>query len=87
MKHTSRLTRRRPLTSTVPYSLPHSVKLGIKLLRLRVPAVAQLAEDNVRQGFLRVPEFQSLLADIPNPNVRDILEFSITAAGAPANRS
>ena len=51
------------------------LKLGFKLLELPVPAVALLVEDNIRQGFLRVPEFNSLLAEIPDANVRDIIEF------------
>lgn len=51
------------------------LKLGFKLLGLPVPTVGLLAEDNVRQGFLRVPEFNSLLAEIPDANVRDIIEF------------
>ena len=51
------------------------LKLGIKLLGLAVPAVAQLTEDNVREGFIRVPVFNSLLAEVPDPNVRDIIEF------------
>ena len=32
------------------------LKLGIKLLGLPVPVVEKLAEDNVRTGFIRVPE-------------------------------
>jgi integrase len=51
------------------------VKLGIKLLGLPVPVVDQLSEDNVRQGFLRVTEFNALLSEIPDSNVRDIVEF------------
>jgi hypothetical protein len=35
------------------------LKLGIKLLGLPVPTVANLAEDNARQGFLRVGEFNA----------------------------
>jgi integrase len=56
------------------------LKLGIKLLGLPVPDVDQLAEDNVRQGFLRVPEFNALLAEIPDPNTRDIIEFLYNCA-------
>jgi integrase len=56
------------------------VKLGIKLLGLPVPNVEQLAEDNVRQGFLRVPEFNVLLAEIRDANVRDIVEFLYNSA-------
>lgn len=56
------------------------VKLGIKLLGLRVPTVEQLAEDNVREGFLRVPEFNSLLEEIAGPAVRDIIEFLYNSA-------
>src|SRR5262245_8672102 len=51
------------------------LKLGIKLLGLSVPSVEQLKEDNVRQGFLRVGEFNSLLEEIPNPDTKDIIEF------------
>jgi integrase len=51
------------------------LKKGFKLLGLPVPVVSQLAEDNVRQGFLRVPEFRALLAEIPDQNVKDIVEF------------
>src|SRR5262245_3271764 len=51
------------------------LKLGLKLLGLPVPTVEKLAEDNVRQGFLRVPEFDSLLAEIRDSNVKDIVEF------------
>ena len=51
------------------------VKLGLKLLNLPVPHVEKLVEDNVRQGFLRVPEFNALLAEIEDPDVRDIIEF------------
>jgi len=51
------------------------LKLGVKLCGLPVPTVGQLAEDNARQGFLRIPEFNGLLADIADANVRDIVEF------------
>ncbi len=51
------------------------LKLGFKLLGLPVPIVENLAEDNVRQGFIRNPEFNALLAEIPDPGVRDIIEF------------
>ena len=51
------------------------LKLGFKLLGLPVPAVEDLAEDNVRQGFIRVPEFNGLLAEIPSRDVRDMIEF------------
>jgi integrase len=51
------------------------LKLGFKLLGLPVPTVGLLAEDNARQGFLRIPEFNSLLAEIPDAHVRDIIEF------------
>ena len=51
------------------------IKRGIKLLGLSVPVVEKLTEDNVRQGFLRIPEFNSLLAEIPDTNVRDLVEF------------
>src|SRR5262249_24694992 len=44
------------------------LKLGIKLLGLPVPSVEQLAEDNIRQGFLRVPEFNALLDEIADPD-------------------
>jgi integrase len=37
--------------------------------------VEKLTEDNVRQGFLRIPEFNSLLAEIPDTNIRDLVEF------------
>jgi integrase len=51
------------------------LKSGFKLLGLASPVVAQLPEDNVRQGFMRVAEFTSLLAEITDSNVRDIIEF------------
>jgi integrase len=51
------------------------LKLGFKLLGLAAPVVAQLAEDNVRQGFLRVPEFNSLLAEIRGDDARDLVQF------------
>src|SRR5262249_12299907 len=34
-----------------------------------------LKEDNVRQGFLRMGDFNSLLEEIPNPDTKDIIEF------------
>jgi integrase len=60
------------------------LKLGIKLLELPVPPVTMLTEDNVRQGFLRVPEFNTLVAEIQDksnfrrrihPAVPDLIEF------------
>ena len=51
------------------------LKSGFKLLGLPVPIVEDLAEDNVRQGFIRVPEFNALLAEIQSPDVRDIIQF------------
>jgi integrase len=60
------------------------LKLGIKLLGLPVPPIAMLTEDNVRQGFLRVPEFNSLVVEIQDksnvkrrihPAVSDLIEF------------
>src|SRR5262245_37605530 len=56
------------------------LKLGIKLLGLPVPSVEQLAEDNVRQGFIRVAEFSALLAEIVDPDVKDIIEFLYNSA-------
>jgi len=51
------------------------VKLGIKLLGLPVPTIANLVEDNARQGFLRVGEFNNLLDEIRDPDARDLVEF------------
>jgi integrase len=51
------------------------LKLGFKLLGLPIPTVEKLAEDNVRQGFIRVADFDALLAEIPDPDVRDIVQF------------
>jgi integrase len=56
------------------------LKLGIKLLGLSVPNVEKLAEDNVRQGFIRVGDFNTLLAEIENPDVRDLVEFLYNSA-------
>lgn len=56
------------------------VKLGINLLGLPLPRVEQLAEDNVRQGFLRVPEFNTVLGEIKDPDTRDIIEFLYNSA-------
>jgi integrase len=56
------------------------LKLGFKLLGLPIPTVEKLAEDNVRQGFIRVADFNALLAEIPDPNVRDIIEFLYNSA-------
>jgi integrase len=51
------------------------LKLGMKLLGVPVPSIALLTEDNVRQGFLRVSEFYALIAEIADPNTRDLVEF------------
>jgi integrase len=51
------------------------LKLGFKLLGLPAPVVEQLPEDNVRQGFIRVADFNALLVEVRDPNVRDIVEF------------
>jgi integrase len=56
------------------------LKLGFKLLGLPVPTVEKLAEDNVRQGFIRVADFNALLAEIPDLDVRDIIEFLYNSA-------
>ena len=60
--------------STVNRETAYS-KLGFKLLWLSVPQVSQLVENNVRQGFLRIPDFHALLAEIKDPDVRDLIEF------------
>jgi integrase len=62
------------LPSTINREVSY-VKRAIKLLGLPVPVVDQLSEDNVRQGFIRALEFNSLIAEIPDRNVRDIIEF------------
>jgi integrase len=51
------------------------VKLGIKLLGLPVPIVEQLRENNVREGFIRVGDFNALLQQIEGEDARDITEF------------
>ncbi len=51
------------------------LKLGFKLLGVTVPMVDKLVEDNVRTGFIRLPEFNALLAEIEGADVRDIIEF------------
>ena len=40
----------------------------------------------LRQGFIRVPEFNSLLAEIPTVTPGTSWSFFITAAGVPANK-
>jgi integrase len=59
------------------------VKLGIKLLGLPVPLVEQLVENNVRRGFVRIGDFNVLLAGLRDANVRDIVQFQYHSARRP----
>lgn len=40
-----------------------------------VPVIKLFDGENVRKGFISVAEFNSLLEKIPDPNVRDIVDF------------
>src|SRR5262249_32256090 len=60
------------------------LKLGIKLLGLFVPVVEKLPENNVRPGFIRIPQFNALLAEIRNEDVRDIVSFLYNSAWRPS---
>jgi integrase len=40
-----------------------------------IPTIKQLEGENVRQGFVRAPEFSALLSGIKDPDTRDIIEF------------
>lgn len=61
--------------------LRHGFKLMLKTGDISaIPAVVELLQgENVRKGFVAPAEFTTLLAEIPNTDVRDLVEFLYNA--------
>lgn len=56
------------------------LRLGFRLMikageLSTMPVITLMQEDNTRQGFIRVADFLGLLGNIPDPDVRDMVEF------------
>jgi integrase len=67
----SRATVNRELTA-----LGHGFRLMIeKRMVSTMPVIKLYREDNTRKGFIDIGDLNAVLEKIPNPNVRDLVEF------------